>query len=59
MTTVGQNAQCNPSTSDAGPGCSAVTPTATELLMVDMERLFFSVLDSALMDKDHSRMFGL
>lgn len=52
MTTVGQNTQRNPPTSDAGPGCSAVTPTATELLMVDMKRLFFSVLDSALMEID-------
>jgi len=55
MTTVGQNAQRNPPASDTGPELAEhgqLTPTATELLMIDMKRLFYSVLDSALMEID-------
>jgi hypothetical protein len=59
MTTVGQNAQRNSPTSDTGTAGAAGaedggprTPTEKELLMIDMKRLFFSVLDTALMEID-------
>lgn len=44
MTTVGQNAERNPPQAEEGQQL----PTETELLAIDMKRLFYSVLDTAL-----------